>query len=169
MSDKILRINTNGEMEAYQVPVISGGATDSGKAIGLDALGKLDSSFLPTGIGADTISLVASETLNAGDFVNFWDDAGTIKVRKADSTNNTKQANGFVKVGVSSGATAVIYTEGDNDVLTGLVVGTRYFLGVTGGSTTTAPTTSGSIIQPLGVVKSATTIRFEQKEYVKNA
>lgn len=168
MADRILRVN-NGEMESYEAKVISGGASDSGKVVALSTDGKLDISVLPNGLGNDTTSLPASEALSAGDFVNIWDDAGTIKVRKADNTTNTKKADGFVKVAVASGSNAVIYTEGDNDQLTGLVVGTKYFLGTTGGNTATAPITSGSIIQPFGVVKSPTTIRFEQKEYIKNA
>lgn len=169
MSDRILRINTNGETEAYQIPTTSGGVTDAGKAVGTDANGKIDMSFMPSGLGLDTITLVASEALTDGDFVNIWDDAGTTKVRKADNTTNTKKADGFVLSAVTSGGNAVVYTEGDNNKLTGLTIGTKYFLGTIGSASATAPTTSGSIIQPLGVVKNATTIRFEQKEYIKNA
>jgi hypothetical protein len=168
MADRILRVNANGETEAIQIPVVSGGASDAGKAVGTDSNGKIDMSFMPTGIGVDSVTVPATEALNAGDFVNLYDNAGTISARKADNTNNTKPANGFVKVAVASGANAVVYTEGDNDVLTGLAVGTKYFLGTTGGKTTTIPTASGTIIQNLGVVKSPTTIRFEQKDYIKN-
>jgi hypothetical protein len=168
MSDRILRVNASGELESLQIPVVSGGASDSGKAVGIDVNGKIDISFMPTGIGVDSVTVVASEALSAGDFVNLYDNAGTVSARKADNTTNTKPANGFVKVSVASGSNAVVYTEGDNDVLTGLAVGTKYFLGTTGGKTSTIPTASGTIIQNLGVVKSPTTLRFEQKDYIKN-
>jgi len=168
MSDKIL-LNVNGEIVSKSVLTVSGGSSDAGKTIGTDLNGKIDMSLMPSGIGADTTTLLASESLNIGDFVNIWDDAGTIKVRKADNSDSTKVANGFVKVAVASGSNAVIYTEGDNDTLTGLAVGTRYFLGVTGSYTSTVPTILGSIIQSLGTVKNPTTIRFEQKDPIKNA
>lgn len=167
MADKILRV-VNGETQGLVIPTVSGGAEDAGKPIGADANGKLDASFLPNDIGADNTTVLASEALVAGDFISLWDDAGTTKARKADNTDSAKKADGFVKAPVASGANAVVYTEGSNDQLTGLAIGTRYFLGTNGGVTAIAPSAVNSIIQHLGNVKNATTIRFEQKDYIKN-
>jgi hypothetical protein len=54
--------------------------------------GLLNPAIMPVGIGADTSSIVASETLAAGDIVNIWNDSGTPKVRKADATSEGKEA-----------------------------------------------------------------------------
>jgi hypothetical protein len=170
MADSILKM-LNGEVVNEQVTVVSTGATSAGKTIGLDPKGKLDTSVLPDGIGLDSISVTASEALSAGDFVNLWDNAGTMSVRKADNSDSTKKADGFVKSAVASGSSAVVYLEGNNDKLTGLAVGTKYFLdgGANAGKcTSTAPSTANSIIQYLGFTKSTSTIRFEQNDYIKN-
>ena len=56
---------------------------------------------------------------------------------------------------------AKVYGPGElNDQLSGLTGGTRYFLGTAGGETATVPTAAASIVQGLGVAKSATAIRF---------
>lgn len=53
----------------------------------LDASGRLDSSVMPVGIGADTATIQTSEALASGDYVNIHDDvAGAFRVRKADAT-----------------------------------------------------------------------------------
>jgi hypothetical protein len=118
--------------------------------------------MMPTGIGADTTVIAASEALSAGDYVNIWDDAGTPKVRKADAST-VKPADGFVKDACSSGANATVYHEGANGQHTGLTGGARYFLSSTtpGGVTTTPPSASGSIVQFIGKATSATSINFE--------
>jgi hypothetical protein len=63
------------------------GAADAGKIPALDGSGRLNQSFMPVGIGADTVQGTASEALSAGDFVNFHDDGGTFSVRLADNSN----------------------------------------------------------------------------------
>lgn len=55
------------EVEATQ----AGGAGNEDKIPSLDANGRLASTMMPTGIGADTETIEASETLAAGDFVNI--------------------------------------------------------------------------------------------------
>lgn len=140
----------------------SAGAGDAGKVVALDSAGKIDNSMMPTGIGAETKLLAASENLSAGDFVNIYDDAGTTKCRKADASTN-KRADGFVLAAVTTGNNATVYTEGINNQLSGLTGGSYYFLsGATpGGSVTTAPSTSGHIVQEVGKALSATEISFE--------
>jgi hypothetical protein len=168
MADKVL-VNVAGQLTSKEAVVTSAGVGDSGKVVGLDGTGKLDMSVMPSGLGADTVSLPASVELVAGDFVNIWDDAGTLKVRKATNTAVSTKADGFVLTGVAQDSTAVVYLEGANTELSALVVGSKYFLGVDGAVTTTAPTASSSVVQYLGVVKSATSLRFEQNDYFVNA
>lgn len=139
----------------------SAGAGDAGKLVALDGTGRIAGSMMPVGIGADTASVTASETLAAGDFVNVFDDSGAAKVRKADATTAGKEAHGFVLAAVSSAAPATVYFEGTNTQVTGMTAG-PVFLGTTAGAgTATAPSGSGNIVQRIGVATSATTVNFE--------
>lgn len=171
-SGKVPQLNGSGILDSTIVnsKTSSAGAGDAGKVVALDGAGRIDSSMMPVGIGADTATIVASEALSAGDFVNVWDDAGTIKVRKADATAAGKEADGFVLAAVSSAANATVYFEGQNNQRSGLTLGARYFLSTTaGGVTTTAPTGSGNVVQYLGRAVSATAISFEGDEGIIRA
>lgn len=79
---KIPALNASGVLAASIVNSVgtSAGAGDSGKLPSLDGSGKLDNSFMPVGIGADTAAIATSETLAAGDFVNIW---GQLRRRSA--------------------------------------------------------------------------------------
>lgn len=166
MADKYIKISSSGFLQEQEVITQSSGAGDAGKLVGLDSTGKLDQSLMPVGIGADTKVIQASENLSAGDFVNVWNDSGTVKVRKADaSAGVSKKADGFVLSAVSSGNNATVYFEGTNTQLSGLTGGSNYFLSTTaGGATTTPPTTSGYIVQYLGKALSSSEISFEPGE-----
>ena len=140
----------------------SAGASSAGEILAADENGKLNPSFLPVGVGADNASLPATEALAAGDFVNIYDATGTPSCRKASGVDNTKPAHGFVKSDYSDGAVALVYFEGEAP-LTGLTVGTKYFLSSTtaGGVTATAPSANGNMIQYLGTARSTTLLRFD--------
>ncbi len=127
-----------------------------------DATGKLDVSWMPTGIGPEVITVVASEALTAGNLVNIFDNAGTLNVRKADATTNAKPANGFVIASFSSAASATVYLPGHlNSAVTGLTIGLDYFLSTTpGGVTTTPPSATGNIVQQIGRADKTTEIIF---------
>lgn len=163
---KYLKINTTTGMAEEEAAVdTSAGAGDSGKIVALDATGRINQNQMPTGIGADLKSLEASEALSAGDFVNVFDDAGTIKIRKADATTSGKQADGFVKTSVTLGSNGDVYFEGLNTALTGLTGGARYFLGTTaGGAVTTPPSSAGNVVQYLGRAVSTTELAFEAND-----
>jgi hypothetical protein len=139
----------------------SAGVGDANKIIATGSDGLISSTLMPTGIGADTQSVVASENLSAGDWVNVYDNAGTPNVRKADA-NPERACTGYVLASVSSAASAIVYRSGTNTGRTGLTTGTYYYLSATAGSeTATAPTTSGDVIQGLGYAGSSTTIAFQ--------
>lgn len=156
----------SGAIQEVVATVTSAGAGDEGKIVALDAAGKLDSSVMPVGIGADTKSLTASENLSAGDLVNVWNDSGTAKARKADASSASKRAHGFVLSSVTSGATATVYFEGTITGLSSLTIAGTYFLsGTTPGIiTTTAPSTATHIVQQIGVAISATELSFEPQQ-----
>lgn len=154
--------NENGILTQKDAVDESAGAADAGEIVKLNADGKIDETMMPTGIGADTSTIEASENLADGDFVNIFDSSGA-KVRKADATgaNAGKMAHGFVKAAVTSGQDATVYFEGTNDHVTGLTPGNVY-LGTTAGQATgTAPSGTGQTVQRLGVATSATSINVE--------
>lgn len=156
-----------GKLKEIAAIATSAGAGDAGKIPALDAAGKLDSTLMPTGVGADTASIAASENLAASDLVNVWNDSGTVKVRKADGTSEGKEANGFVLAGVTAPASATVYFGGQLTGLSGLTPGARQYLSTTPGARTeTAPSSTGNVVQCVGVAISATAISFELAEPV---
>jgi len=98
----------NGKKKLDSAIETSAGAADGNKVAMTDSTGRFDTSLMPVGIGADTQDIISFEDLVAGDFVNIFDDGGTIKVRKADATNG-RDANGFVLAGVTAPALATVY------------------------------------------------------------
>lgn len=136
-----------------------------------DSTGRLDISWMPVGIGAETISAVASEALNDGSFVNIYSVGGVATVRKADATTNAKPAHGFVLSSVASSETALVYMLSQtNSHLTGLTPGTEYFLSTTPGTIAAiAPSASGNIIQYMGVATKATELVFSNTTTIEIA
>jgi hypothetical protein len=138
----------------------SAGAGDAGKIPAVDSTGKLDNSFMPTGIGPDTAVITASEALAAGDLVNVWNSTGA-KVRKADATVAGKEAHGFVLAAVLNGAAATVYFEGSNTGVTGLTPGKQFLSTSAGLATTTAPSGSGNVVQIVGFATAAAVLNFQ--------
>ena len=159
----------SGVLTQIQAITSSAGAGDAGKIPALDGGGKLSSTMMPTGLGADTLSIETTENLSAGDLVNVYDSTGA-KVRKADASNS-RRANGFVLSGFTTGQMALVYFEGSNNQLSGLTPGANLFLSaaVAGGATATAPSGSGNIVQSVGVATSATSMNFEPQEPISLA
>lgn len=142
----------------------SAGAGDVGKIPAVDASGRLDTSFMPVGIAADTAVITASEALAAGDLVNIWNSSGP-KVRKADASTAGKEAHGFVIAAVSSSAAATVYFEGSNPQVSGLTAGVQFLSAASPGlSTSTAPSASGNVVQRVGLASSATNLNFEASQ-----
>ena len=146
--------------------VTSAGAQDAGKIMATNAQGKMDDTLLPAGVGPEVQTAVATEALAANDVVNIYDDTGTLSCRKADASDGTKKAHGFVKASVEMGANATIYTDGFLPGV-GLTKGSLYFLSETSGLiTSTPPTTAGAIVQAIGAAVSATAIKFDPDHLV---
>lgn len=144
----------DGTYEILKSVVTSAGAADSGKPVVLDAAGKFDLSVLPDAIGNLTETIQATEDLAAGDFVNIYEPSvGVDRVRKADATDQTKYATGFVIAAVTTGNNAEVFRAGLNTALT-VTTGAQYYLSDTtaGAATETAPAeNSGSFQQVLGI------------------
>lgn len=169
-AQKTLQLNTNGQRIEVAAVESSAGAGDEGKIVALNTSGYIDTTMLDPAALAETQVAPASENLAAGDLVDIWDDAGTLKVRKADASAASagKKADGFVKAAVTAPANATVYFDGEISGLTGLTLGAEYFLSdsTPGGITATPVTTAGNLLQSVGVAKSATTLSFEPGEGV---
>lgn len=139
----------------------SAGAGNAGDLVSLDDSGRIDNSMMPVGIGADTSTISASETLAAGDWVNVWNNSGA-KVRKADATTAGKEAHGFVLAAVTSGNPATVYFEGTNTQVSGQTPGPVFLQTTAGVGGPTVPSASGNVVQQIGVAVSATAVNFER-------
>lgn len=171
MAGKKVLINNAGQIKEYQTVQSSAGAGNAGDVPALDSTGRLDSTMMPSGVGADTITVTTSEALSAGNFVNLWNSSG-LKARKADATSAGKEANGFVLAAFGSGATATVYLTGLNNQLGSLTVGTTYYLDKTtpGGVVSDVSAFSGgNVIQEIGVANAAGAIDFCKKPTIVTA
>lgn len=166
MAQKPLQLVT-GKITQVEATVVSAGAADAGKIPALDSSGHFDPTLMPVGVGADVKIVLASENIGAGKYVNIYDNAGTANVRLADNSNS-REAHGYLKDAVISAANATVYFEGANDDLSGLVSGSRYFLGTAGGATVTPPTFAGgaTISQLVGTAISSTEINTDIDDIV---
>ena len=154
--------NNGGLLTEKEGTTTSVGAGDGGKIVALDPSGRLDNSLMPIGVGTDTGSVLASENLSAGNFVNIYNDAGTAKCRKTDATTSGKEAHGFVLSSVNSGTNATVYFEGTNTAVTDATPGNVFLSTTAGGFTSIAPSASGNCVQCIGVAISPTAINFER-------
>ena len=162
---KFLRIVNGVLTEIFGVQT-SAGAANAGDLVSLDDTGRIHSSMMPVGIGADTVTITASEALAAGNWVNVWNDGGVAKVRRADATTAGKEAHGFVLSAVTSGGSAMVYFEGTNTQVTGQTPGPVYLQTTAGAGGATVPSASGNVVQQIGVAVSATAVNFERGDPV---
>lgn len=153
-----------GRIREIVATVTSTGVADDGKIVALGSDGRLSSSVMPVGIGAETKQIQATEALAAGDLVNIWNSGGQFRVRKADATTAGKEANGFVLTSVASSAMATVYLEGTITGLAGLLPGRYYLSTIAGAITDTPPTGSGNVVQYIGSALSTTEVTFEADE-----
>jgi hypothetical protein len=162
---KFLTVLPTGIQRLVSALTASTGVTDANKVIATNATGKIDLSFFPAGVEVSVENILTDEALSSGDFVNIYDNGGVRTVRKANAAAATpRAAHGFVLSGSAIGTTAVVYTVGENDQLSGLVPGDRYFLSAsTAGAVTSTPSilTAGNLFQLMGFATSATSLRFE--------
>lgn len=173
---KYLKLDTTTGRPTQQASVdASAGAGNAGDIVALDSSGRIDITMMPTGIGSSAATIVASEALSAGDLVNVYDNSGTRTIRKANATDATKPAHGFVLLSVSSSANGTVYFDGQNTAIpigtfVAADVGKMLFLNtIAGGVTITPPVSPGNIVQPLGAIISvgaAVAFDFQANDYI---
>ena len=164
-ADKYL-YNNSGVITERSGTVVSDGAAKAGDIPALDDSGKLDASVIPIISWSESKSIAVSEAITSGQFVNIWDSSG-LKVRPASAANNYP-AHGFVLTGASSGSVTVYFSGKTN---TGALkngadswtIGATVYLSnsTAGAITTTAPSTSGHIVQKIGTILGTSEVNFD--------
>lgn len=106
----------------------------------------------------------AIEDILLGHVVNVHSAAGA-KMQKADASDATKPANGFVRADVDNGDEGDVYFSGQKiSGLAGLTPGITYFLSTVGGELTDVrPAADGNLVQEVGLAVSATELIFIPK------
>lgn len=156
----------NGQTTMVVPNTSSAGATDSGKIVALNSAGQIDATMLASTSGLPSYSVVASAAITAGALVNIYPNAGVLNARPADNTAVGSEANGYAPSAIASGASGTVYLgEGLISGLSALSVGAPYFLGTAGAVTTTAPSTAGNLIQPVGKAVSATEFYIQPSSF----
>ena len=164
---KVIQVATSGVQSEYAGLNASAGAGSAGDFIIAAADGKIDPTFMPNGIGADSITATAGEALVAGDMVYI---SGTGTILKADATTPAKAARGYVLAAVLNAATATVFFDESNTGVSGLTPGATYYLSATAGAVVTAPpTTAGQIVQEVGFAVSATNLHINIQEAITRA
>ncbi len=128
----------------------------------------------PTGAtgSVPTITFNATEPIAAGKLVNLHVVSGTLEVQLADNTSEGKECYGYCTVGGATGDPITVLSAPGSVIsgLSGLTTGSRYYLGGTGAVTLTVPTTTGNVIQYIGIATTVSTLLFlnDQQPVTKN-
>ena len=152
----------SGVLSEAQAISTSAGVGDAGKIPALDANGKLAENMMPAGVSAETqVAKAGVGGLAENDVVYLHMVDVNLTADKADATDATKRAQGYVKAAVSAGEDATVYLDGALPG-TGLTPGAKYYLTTTPGTVSvTAPSGSGNMVQTVGEAISATAIKFD--------
>jgi hypothetical protein len=109
---------------------------------------------------ANTVTLMASENIAAGALINIWNSSGTAKIRNADASTS-RAAQGWAPSAITSGNTGTVTIgNGADSSISGLTIGSNYFLDATGGVTTTPPG-AGNLLQQVGFASDAAVLQVQ--------
>lgn len=168
MADKYIALVSGIETEV-EGTVTGGAVGQAGKIPALDGTGRLDASLMPVGVAPDVYVGSAFETLSPSNPFVYIKSDGT--VANASGASGGNPCVGFVLLGAAAAAQATVHFEGRVTGLSGLTVGSRYYLSdtVPGGLTLTPVSGSGKLHQYLGRAISTTTLSFEADDHIVRA
>ncbi len=160
---KFLTIDTSHPAIPYLASAIasSTGASDAGKIVKLNESGLIDATML-----GSAPSATAGEAITSGDLVYLYNDSGTVKLAKADASaaNGSKRAMAIAVTSGQSGSPVSYVTNGLATRTThGYgAPGTQLYLSAAapGDCASAPPSSSGYLVQAVGVVKDDNTIQF---------
>lgn len=118
----------------------------------------------------NTLAVVAGVTLTYGEPVNLFSHSGVINAKAASSTPTVAPCHGFCgsRSGISSGSTGLIILGPNIINLTGLTVGSNYWLAGGGTIATSPDTTAGDIEQYLGIALSTTQLFVNPSTWIQH-
>ncbi|MDD2834615.1 MAG: hypothetical protein PHY05_00540 [Methanothrix sp.] len=151
-----------GVLQESQAIDTSAGAGSAGKIACLGEDGRFNENMMPAGVAAETVVCKAGVGgLAANDVVYIHLVTTTLTADKADATDATKRAQGYVKEVVEAGANVTVYLDGELPG-TGLTPGAKYYLTTTPGTVSaTVPTGSGNMVQCVGEAVGESEIKFD--------
>lgn len=123
----------------------------------------IDAPALPAVAPENEVTALASENIAFGAAVSFHDVAGTINVRNANATNNTRPAQGFCSepAGITTGNSGAAIVGVGAIPIGGLTIGDSYYLSTTDGLIAPTPAVAaGNIEQFLGFAVATTSLYF---------
>lgn len=162
----------NGGVVTEKAATQVGGGSYPNQIPALDGTGRLDTTMMPVGVGPEVQNIATSESLAAGDFVNIYNNTGTLNVRKADASSVGKEANGFVLAVFTHPTTAIVYLLGGvtNTAATCTTKGARQYLSASApGKTVEAAESYASgarFHQLIGKAISTTEMTAEAHDYI---
>ena len=162
---------TTGKIKEEAAIASSAGAGDDGKLVALDGTGKISSTMMPTGIGAEQVTITAAGTLSQYNLINIYLDEATVKGRKADGGTNKYPAHAWAIAAITDTETGIVQTNG---IITGsgLTPGAEYFLDDTAGAyclVAGIPSGTGKLFQKIGYAISETELVFEPEQDIELA
>lgn len=162
-SKYIYRDSATGFMTEAQPITTSAGAGDASKLAQTDATGRWDQSLMPVGVVPDVYVSTASGALSAGDLV--YETAGGL-IARASAAAAGNPAIGFVLAASAPAAAATMFFSGRDTAVSGLTVGSRYYLSdsTPGGLTLTPVTGSTKLHQFVGVAITTTSLIFDRSQ-----
>lgn len=114
---------------------------------------------------------IADEVLAYGSAVNMVLNGGELHARLANATNNTRPAQGFCSQasGIGIGAIGEIQLHSGVARLSGLTIGSRYYLSTTNGLLSSAPAVAaGNIEQYCGLAVTTTQLAYNLNYWIQH-
>jgi hypothetical protein len=171
-ANKMIELTSQGVIHKdflpYRFITVGGTPGHAGMSAILDGSGKWHMSLMPVGVGAEVVIGNASEALTAGNLCNIHAVSTALAIRRASASALATNANGFVLASFASGASSTMYGV-SNEItgLSGLTIGSQYYLSTTAGAmATSAPTADNNIVQRIGRAHSVSAIIFSNSEFL---
>lgn len=142
------------------------GAGSAGEIVALDAAGLIPVAMMPSGIGAEQVTVTWAENVSANDLINVYLDTATWKGRKADGGTNKYPAHAFAVASGTAAGTGLVQYEGLIAGATSVLTG-KLYLSTTapGGWQQTIPAGPG-LHQVVGLANSGTSWYFQPQEEI---
>ena len=152
-----------------------GGIIDPVAAVAISQLYKAVLALIqeqtPYATGGNVRAVIASSAIAYGEPVNLYSNSGVLNAQPASSTPTVAPCHGFCTslTGIASGSTGLVVRGAlILSGLSGLTLGSNYWLAGAGAIATVADTAAGHIEQYLGVALSATELFVNASSWIQH-